>query len=74
MVGVIGDDSGRPVKLLGQHGPGQQMRPSRAAHCPQMVGFGALGSAMTIGRAQHKTRLLHAGVAPFAEQARQFLR
>ena len=74
MVGVIGENGGRAVKLFGQHRPGEQMRPGCAAKRPQHVRITAFFIAVPVRSAQHKARFAHAIIAPSIEQVRDIAR
>src|SRR3954469_1816183 len=67
MIGVIGKDAGGAEQLLGEHGPGEQMRPGRLAEGEQQIGAGALRIAETIGAPDQEPRLADAAVAPALE-------
>src|SRR3546814_14312567 len=64
VIGVVRKDRSGAVKLFGQHGARQQMRPCRRAERQQQVGLGATVFLMAVSRADEETRLGHAPVPP----------
>src|SRR3546814_69476 len=56
VIGVVRKDRSGAVKLFGQHGARQQMRPCRRAERQQQVGLGANVFLMAVSRADEETR------------------
>ena len=67
MIGMVGKDARRAEQLLGEHRPGEQMRPGRPAEGEEQVGAGALGIVEAVGAADQEARLAPAVVAPAFE-------
>lgn len=69
---MSGKDGGRPIELLGQHGPGHEMRPGGLAESEQQVRLLTLGRRVAVGRADQEARLANPAIAPLFELAREF--
>lgn len=71
MIGMPGKNAGRAVELFHKHGARQKMRPGRRAKGKKEIRLRPLGLRMPIRRAERKSRLTHAVVAPTPEEVRE---
>src|SRR4051812_49586499 len=69
MIGVVRKDRSGAPQLLGEHRPGEEVRPGGAAEGEEEVGRGALRFAEAVGAADQEARLAPAFVAPALEAA-----
>jgi hypothetical protein len=71
MIGVVRKDGGGAEQLLGEHRPGEEVRPGRLAEGEQEIGAAALLVAEAVGAADQETRLAPAAVAPGLQLLRE---